>query len=417
MAQRHDSMIEEFELDVMSNSMYRAETGAVFKAINAKASTQDGLNPSHIFLDEIHAHKTADLLNVLRSAAGGRKTPLWLYTTTEGFETPGPWPEIRVMAEHVLQEVIEADHFLCIIYALDDADEATKTPADDDFDESKWIKANPLIDVNPYLMQENRKMAIEARSMPSLLGEFRIKRLNRRSASAKAWVNLARWRECGKTFEFERMRDLPCFAAFDLSTTTDMCAWRILWKGDDEWFTWGRYWVPTEAIHYRTERKSVNYAGWVEAGYLTQAGERTVDYEIVKRDILADYERFNPQMIAYDPFNASHFVNELLDEGVEAATPGYQQGLIQFRQGPQSYNPAMKLCESAYLNGKLRHGGNPVLTWNMANVVPRSNINLDLMPNKAKSPDKIDGACCLFMAFGCAAISTDSGTFSAPILV
>ena len=65
-----------------------------FKPINAHASTQDGLNPSHVALDEIHAHKTHDLLNVLQSAAGARKNPLWLYMTTEVYETPGPWPEL-----------------------------------------------------------------------------------------------------------------------------------------------------------------------------------------------------------------------------------------------------------------------------------------------------------------------------------
>jgi phage terminase large subunit-like protein len=120
-----------------------------FKPINAKASTQDGLNPSHVVLDEVHAHKTHDLLNVLQSAAGARANPLWLYTTTEGYETPGPWPELRHFAKQVLEEVVEADHFLALYFALDDKD--------DDFDESKWIKANPLMDVNPVLATESAR--------------------------------------------------------------------------------------------------------------------------------------------------------------------------------------------------------------------------------------------------------------------
>ena len=66
------------------------EVGGTFKPINAKASTQDGLNPSHCGIDEIHAHKNHDLLNVLKSAAGARRNPLFLYTTTEGYESPGP---------------------------------------------------------------------------------------------------------------------------------------------------------------------------------------------------------------------------------------------------------------------------------------------------------------------------------------
>ncbi len=88
-------------------------------------------------LDEIHAHRTHDLLNVLQSAAGGRRNPLFLFTTTEGYETPGPWPEMRRFGQQVLEGVIEADHFLAVFYAIDDKD--------DEFNENIWEKANPLI--------------------------------------------------------------------------------------------------------------------------------------------------------------------------------------------------------------------------------------------------------------------------------
>lgn len=101
------------------------------------------MNPSTTILDEIHAHKNHDLLNVLRSAAGARANPLFLFTTTEGYESPGPWPELRHFAEQVLQDLVEADHFLAIIYAVDEADEEAGLPADEDFDEATWIKANP----------------------------------------------------------------------------------------------------------------------------------------------------------------------------------------------------------------------------------------------------------------------------------
>ena len=71
-----------FDVETFANSIARYDNGASYKPINAKASTQDGLNPSHTNLDEVHAHKNSDLFNVLKSAAGARKNPLWLYTTT-----------------------------------------------------------------------------------------------------------------------------------------------------------------------------------------------------------------------------------------------------------------------------------------------------------------------------------------------
>jgi hypothetical protein len=162
MVEQTPDLREAFGLEARANAITRVEVGGSFKPINAKASTQDGLNPSHTVLDEVHAHKTHDLLNVLQSAAGARANPLWLYTTTEGYETPGPWPELRHFARQVLEGVIEADHFLALYYAVDEKD--------DDFDEAAWPKANPLMDVNPLLLAEIRKAAIEAKAMPGRRG-------------------------------------------------------------------------------------------------------------------------------------------------------------------------------------------------------------------------------------------------------
>jgi phage terminase large subunit-like protein len=395
MIEKQPDLCGEFDLESLANAIARYEIGGVFKPINSKASTQDGLNPSHVSLDEIHAHKTHDLLNVIRSAAGAREAPLYLYTTTEGFETPGPWPELRAFGQNVLSNVIEADHLLCLIYAIDDED--------DDFDESKWIKANPLMDVNPLIMKEAKKLAIEAKNMPGTLAEFRIKRLNRRSSSATSWTNLTKWRRGSRAFDREHLKGSKCWASLDLSSTTDMTAWRLLWFAEETYYTWGRFWVPAEAVASRTERKSVNYAGWVEAGFVSQCDGATIDYAVIERDVLGDIERYDPTIIAYDPWNASQLINNLIEAGVPAATAEEPTGLMQFIQGPKSYSPAMKLCETAYLNGKLVHGGDPVLTWHMSNVVPRYDVNMNVAPNKKRSPDKIDGACALFMCFGATA--------------
>jgi phage terminase large subunit-like protein len=396
MVELTEDLRSEFDLEVFASNIPRYEIGGQFKPINSKASTQDGLNPSHVSLDEIHAHKTHDLLNVLRSAAGARKSPLFLYTTTEGYESPGPWSEIRQMCMSVLEGTVQADHFLALYFAVDDED--------GDFDEDCWKKANPLWDVNPMLMIEIRKLAIEAQSMPGALAEFRIKRLNRRASAALGWTNLTKWRACSGGFTLEEMDGHQCWAGWDGASNTDMAAWRLLWKIDDTFYTWGRFWVPEGAVAQRTERKSVNYAGWVQAGLVTMCDGASNDYSVIKRDVLVDIRRFNPTIIAYDPWNCTQFINELIDEGVPAATADDPHGLMQFIQGGRSYNPAMKLCEAEYLNGRLRHGGNPVLTWHMANVVPSYDSNMNIKPNKQRSPDKIDGACALFMAFGCAAL-------------
>lgn len=380
---------ETFGVEAFANSITQQMSGGTFRPINAKASTQDGLNPSALCFDELHAHKTRDLFDVLRSATGARKSPLFLYTTTEGYETSGPWPEVRKFAHQVLEGVVEADHFLALYYALDDAD--------DDFDEAKWIKANPLLGVSVSLTAM-REYATEAKQQPSALAEFQIKRLNRQAASSQGFVDLLRWKNGAGPVDVASLAGSPCWAAFDLASTRDMCAWRLLWLKDDHWFTWGRCWVPESAVSQRNERGTVRYAPWVQSGHVQTTEGDVTDYRVIEADIVADFERFKPHKIAYDPWNASQLVNQLAERNMP---------LEQFRQGPASFHPAMQAFERAYTGGLLTHGGDPVLMWNAANLVARRDVNMNLAPDRKRSADKIDGVVALIMAFGVAQIAVE----------
>lgn len=389
MVEKVSDLRDAFTLEPFANAIARYEVGGTFRPINAKASTQDGLNPSALCFDELHAHKTRDLFDVLRSAAGARKSPLFLYTTTEGYENPGPWSEQRRFAWQILEGVVEADHYLAVYYALDDTD--------DDFDESKWIKANPLLGVSVSL-EKMREYATEAKAQPGTLAEFRIKRLNRPAAAAEAWVDLRKWKRCGGAVNLDELEGARCWAALDLASTRDMTAWRIVWERDGVFYTWGRFWVPQSAVEQRTERGSVPYASWVTQGLITQTEGNVTDYSVVERDILADCARFNPTEVAFDPWNATDLTTRLLAAGLP---------MVQFIQGPRSYHPGFQALERAYVAGKLQHGGDPVLTWNAANLVPRRDANMNLAPDKRRSAEKIDGMVCLLMAMARASLAPE----------
>ena len=157
----------------------------------------------------------------------------------------GPWGEIRHFAKQLLQGFVEADHFLAIYFAVDDEDKDEGTPADDDFDESKWIKANPLMEVNPLLMKEIRKEAVEAKSMPGRHAEFKIKRLNRpvggsrrvgqpRQMEAPAPAP-STWNGCGNT---------PAGAAWTSRARRDLTSFRLVWNVDGVLYTHGWRFVP-----------------------------------------------------------------------------------------------------------------------------------------------------------------------------
>lgn len=402
MVEKTPDLREAYGLATWANAISRMETGASFKPINAKASTQDGLNPSHTGLDEIHAHKSPDLLNVLQSAAGARSNPLWLFTTTEGYTNPGPWAEIRQFVKQLLAGVFgdEADHYLALFYAIDDEDKSTGTKADDTFDESKWIKANPLIDVNPHLLAAIRKEAVEAKRMPSKMAEFQIKRVNRPASAANGWIDLRKWTKCGGEVDLAALRDVPCWGGLDLASTRDLTSFRLVWKVGDLLLTWGRRWVPSEAVKDRKERGTVPYPGWVASGYLEETEGEVTDYAVIEAAVLDAVERFNVQSIAFDRWNASEMVGRL----IAAEVP-----MVEFVQGPKSYHPAMTELERKYIAGNLAHGGDPVLTWCASNLIARRDVNLNMAPDKRKSAEKIDDMTALLMAVGVAYSVDESG--------
>jgi len=391
MVEKTSDLREAFGLVPFANAIASINNGGTYKPINAKASTQDGLNPSCVILDEIHAHKDHDLLNVLVSAAGARANVLFLFLTTEGYDSPGPWREEREFAKKVLRGIVEADHFLALYYAVDEKDEDLGTEADDDFDEEAYHKANPLMEVNPLLLGEIRKAAIEAREKPGTHGEFKIKRLNRPSSVAGGWVNLTKWRECRGLVDLEALRAVPCWGGLDLSSTNDLTSFRLVWRLEGHLLTYGWRWVPPAATRRRVARGLVPYQAWVEGGHLIECGDEVIDYAPIEAKVLEVKDTFNLVTVAYDNWNAVQSAQRLKAANVP---------MELFRQGPQSYHPAMQELELHYLAGTLVHGNDPVLNWNASNLVAREDANLNKAPDKRKSTEKIDDMAALLMATG-----------------
>ena len=52
------------------------------------------------------------------------------------------------------------------------------------------------------------------------------------------------------------------------------------------------------------------------------------------------------------------------------------------------------------LEKKIRHGGHPILRWNMAKLAAKTDPSDNIRPDKANSAGKIDGAVSAIMAIG-----------------
>ena len=72
--------------------------------------------------------------------------------------------------------------------------------------------------------------------------------------------------------------------------------------------------------------------------------------------------------------------------------------MIPFGQGFKDMSPPTKEFIKLLTEGKIIHGGNPVLKWMAMNVVLDMDAAENIKPTKAKSPEKIDGMVAAIMA-------------------
>jgi phage terminase large subunit-like protein len=110
-------------------------------------------------------------------------------------------------------------------------------------------------------------------------------------------------------------------------------------------------------------------------------------------------EVYRIQEIAYDRWNASQLVTQLMNDGAT---------MVPFGQGYQSMNAPTKELLTLVTGRKLRHGGNPVLRWMASNVAAKQDPADNLKPDKAKSAEKIDGVVAGIMALGRAMVAVRS---------
>ena len=129
----------------------------------------------------------------------------------------------------------------------------------------------------------------------------------------------------------------------------------------------------------------------------------TVNQKVITEKIVELHDRFQPIAICSDPWNATEVIRVLKDE--------YSIDVAVFRQGAESYHPAIKKFDETYYSNLLCHGQDPILEWCAGNLVIRYNSNMNQSPDKSKSMNKIDDIVTLLMCFGLSLDFEPSTTF------
>ena len=351
------------------------------KPINAKSSTQDGLNPSFISLDESHA-QTFELHDVLKSAQGARSDAALWAPTTAGYSLTSVGYALRSTAMKILDGVIEADHVFAVLFELDEGDDWK--------DETVWQKSLPMIGITPSL-DYVRRYCLDAQQTPGLQGEFETKMCNRWLHSAKSWLSMPAWDRCAdRTLTLADFAHERCFVGVDLAERDDIAAVALAFQREDLIYVFVRGYLPELVINERA-RAVPEYRQWLRDGELIPTSGNMTDYAVIETDIRKDCEDFDVTEIVIERYGALNLASNLLASGLPAR--------IESKNAKVFTAPAKEL-ETRIRAGKLRHTGSSFLKWQSSNVCVERRRDGSLLPTKesAESLNKIDAVDAILLA-------------------
>lgn len=370
-------------LAIMQHRLTVAATSSFAAPLAAEGSTLDGLNVHFACVDEVHAHKTRAVYDVLDTARGAREQSLLWLITTAGTNRSGICYERRTHATKILDRAVKDPAVFAVIYTID--------PEDDPFVETSWAKANPNWGVS-VLKDDMESAARKAEAMPSALSNFLTKRLNVWVNGESPWMDMRAWERAGtlglgiseQDFEGEK-----CWIGLDLAQKKDFAAKVKVFQRLDTWHVFVRLYLNEMAVE---ESGNAHLSGWARQGYVQVTEGDVTDFNVVAEDLRKDCRLHQVEEIAFDPALSMYFAAQLIDEGLP---------MVEITQRAVFFTPALIQVENLVTEGLLAHDGNPVMTWMVSNlVVKESKFNELKSPTKERPENKIDGPLAMLMALG-----------------
>ena len=358
-------------------------TNSFYQVLSAEAYSKHGFNIHGVVFDELHTQPNRKLFDVMTKGSGDARTqPLYFLITTAGTDTNSICYETHQKAKDILEGRKIDPTFYPVIYGADETDDWT--------DPEVWKKANPSLGITVGI--DKVEAACEsAKQNPGEENSFRQLRLNQWVKQAVRWMPMEKWDACSFKVDEEALEDRVCYGGLDLSSTTDITAFVLVFPPLDEYDKFcilPYFWIPEDTLELRVRRDHVPYDVWERQGFLETTEGNVVHYGYIEKFIERLGERFNIREIAFDRWGAVQMVQNL--EGM-----GFT--VVPFGQGFKDMSPPTKELMKLTLEQKLAHGGHPVLRWMMDNIYIRTDPAGNVKADKEKSTEKIDGAVATIM--------------------
>ena len=371
-------------------------SGSYFEVVSAAADAQHGANIHGAVVDELHIHKDPELVETIETGTGSRLQPLVaIITTADTGRKETIYDRKRTRVEQLARGAIKDETVYGVVWAADEDD--------DPFAEETWRKANPGFGVSPTRAYLSRA-ANEAKQSPADLAKFLRLHLGLRTKQETKYIDMPVWdRNAGMVVESD-LAGKVAYGGLDLASTSDLCA--LCWVFPDgaggHDLLW-RLWLPENTLPSLDKRTAGAASVWVRERLLTLTPGDVADYDYIKQQIAGDMGMFDVRELAYDPWNSSQLVNDLMADGAP---------MVTHRQGFASMSSPTKELLRLLLQGTpeqptLRHGGNPAIRWQVDNFAVEMDAAGNVKPSKKHAGDKIDGVVAAIMGLGRAIVGEE----------
>ena len=354
-----------------------------YQVVSADVANKHGYSISGLCFDEIHNQPNRMLWDVLTKGSGdARRQALHVAITTAGTDRNSICYELHCKAMDILNGKKIDPTFYPVVYSLpDDADWS---------DEKNWYKVNPSLEYTVPI-ERMREAFLQAQENPAEENIFRQLRLCQWVGSTVTWIPEHIYDKGSASIDVERLKGRECYCGLDLSSTSDITAFVMVFPplhDGDKYIVVPHFWLPRETLELRVRRDRVPYDVWEKQGLFHVTEGNVVDYNFVRKTINELATQFHIMEIGVDRWNATQLITDLDGDGFT---------MVPIGMGFKDMSPGMKELYKLMLEGRIIHGGNPVLRWMAGNVVAEVDAAENIKPSKKKSTEKIDGIVALIM--------------------
>ena len=383
-------------------------TSSFFKPISSEKKGKSGIRPYCALIDEVHEHPNNDVIEMLRAGTKGNQQALMFEITNSGANRESVcWNEHEYTTKICSGEE-ENDAWFGYVCALD-GPQGDDDPGDDPFlDESCWIKANPLMGVSIF-PEFVREQVAEAKGMPSK--ESLVRRLHfcQWTEGDESWISRQVWERIEAPLRLEDYAGEECYGGLDLSYTTDLSAFALVFPTEEEWAAFLWFWKPKLGLNEAVKRDRVPYDLWAQNDYLQLTAGKVIKLEPIAETMSGLANRFDLRAIGFDNYRHRELADDMLDLGIELPMVEHPQGFRRQDANPLWMPNSVQDLENAIVESTLRVCTNPLLRYNVMQCVIRPDPagTDNKIFDKRKSRARIDGVVALAMAMGTAVARTE----------